>query len=791
MILVLTIIFFLAIYFALSDIVIRLRPMPLSGALCVTFAWLIALESLILNGLSLFNAVNRTCLVSVHMIFLCIWFGWSVSVGRSRLKLHIYKYKYLIKDFWVNSSYRLLLPLLILLALTAWLYPPNNYDSLTYHMARVAHWMQNGSVEYYPTIINRQNEMGPGAEYIILFFQLLTGSDILANSVQLFSFGLLFFSLDYLLRILKISKKLSSLIIILCLTAPMAVLQATSTQNDLVATVIIFAIILSSRRLFTGNIKRMTSVDFVMIGIAMASGFLVKPTTLVIAAPLILIGVLFQLKNLISSTQILKTTFFGLMAALFMIALVAGPDIARKKVHNVSRHEVYPLFSQWNTDRFWNPVRMLGQNTPFPADTKKLLKCLKYSGNLSTQNVFNLSEDLVGNPFQFFPLVALALLTILLSPIGLIKPGYRVSMILSLYPLIAWTLFALIIRDNVWITRLQLPLFFLLPFSFMYVARIAHSKKMLRKVFQWASAVTALISLAYGTLAATNVPSRPLVLSHFWGERPSRAGAYYNNDGIKKEQDKLLKTAHDMQCKRIGLILGPDSVDYPLTWRAMQQGMETMHTRNAVREGGKVRWETMEKYLDWPCIVYADSGVIEHVPNRGRQWIDIGNDGHTFCRNLKYEFQQSKQSCLLIDSKKTFKKIKPMYEISLHTAPEGVILQSSGNDPHFLLPEISCGDFHHSVVLKMEMRSPLKTTLQLFYRTNIKDQFNEEQSVKKCIKQGDNTVYFQLPIDEIKGLIRIDPGMKPGEYKIYSLEARSIAPYTNDRNLHITTSENQ
>ena len=791
MIICVSIFFFAAIFFALSDIVIRFRQTPLSGALCITFALFIALESLILNGLSLFNAVNRTCLVLANILFLCVWFGWTMLAGKSRIKIHLYRYKYLIKSFWANFPYRLLLPLVILIILTAWLYPPNNYDSMTYHMARVAHWIQNGSVEYYQTAIDRQNEMGPGAEYVILFFQILTGSDVLANSVQLFSFLILIFSSGYLLHILGISRRLSLYIVILGITAPMAVMQASSTQNDLVAAVMTLAIIVSIRRLFCGKIQRLNIYDFMMIGICMGSGFLVKPTTIVIAAPLIVIGVLFQLRNLISSKQILKTSFAGVMAALFMITLVAGPDISRKKVHNVSRHEVYPLFSQWNTDRFWNPIRTLGQNTPFPADTKNLLKWLGYSGNLSTQNVFNLSEDLVGNPFQVMSLFVLAFLTIILSPFAILRPEYWRSLLLSLFPVAAWILFSLIIRDQIWITRLQLPLIFLLPFSFLFIVQIVNSKKIIRRAFGATVSFIAFFSLAYGTLAATHIPSRPLVLSHFWGERLNRIGAYYNNVPIKAAHDHLLSTAKNLHCNRIGLMIGPDSCDYPLTWRAMLSGMTTRHFWNAEKSGGKTRYIISPEASDWPCLLYVASGSIEHVPNRGSQWLAIGDDGHTFFRNLEHEFHQSKQSCLLLDSKNMFKKLKPMHEIAIHTSPEGVMLRSSGNDPYILLPEISCGGFHHSVVLKVEMRSPVETTMQIFYQTAKKKQFCEEQSIKKEISRGDNVVYFWLPIDVIEGSIRMDPGTAPGEYVLYSLEARTIVPYTNDRNPAVTTAENK
>jgi amino acid transporter len=34
--------------------------------------------------------------------------------------------------------------------------PPNNWDSMTYHMSRVVHWIQNQSVAHYPTYDSAQ-----------------------------------------------------------------------------------------------------------------------------------------------------------------------------------------------------------------------------------------------------------------------------------------------------------------------------------------------------------------------------------------------------------------------------------------------------------------------------------------------------------------------------------------------------------------------------------------------------------------------------------------------------------
>ncbi|MFY8009574.1 MAG: hypothetical protein ACOVNW_07720, partial [Flavobacterium sp.] len=42
-----------------------------------------------------------------------------------------------------------LLVLLCLLFVQGLLYPPNNWDSLTYHMSRIMYWIGNESVDYF------------------------------------------------------------------------------------------------------------------------------------------------------------------------------------------------------------------------------------------------------------------------------------------------------------------------------------------------------------------------------------------------------------------------------------------------------------------------------------------------------------------------------------------------------------------------------------------------------------------------------------------------------------------
>ena len=72
----------------------------------------------------------------------------------------------------------------VVTAVVAWFAPPNTWDALTYHMARVAHWAQDRTLAHYATGIPRQIQMTPGAEILMLHAYVLARGDRLVNFVQ-------------------------------------------------------------------------------------------------------------------------------------------------------------------------------------------------------------------------------------------------------------------------------------------------------------------------------------------------------------------------------------------------------------------------------------------------------------------------------------------------------------------------------------------------------------------------------------------------------------------------------
>src|ERR1700761_2432417 len=90
--------------------------------------------------------------------------------------------------------------ILLLIFLQSILYPPNNWDAMTYHMARITSWISHQSLAHYPTDITRQLYQPPFAEYVIMNFGIMSWSDIFSNTVQ---YLFLLFSLITLLSIVE------------------------------------------------------------------------------------------------------------------------------------------------------------------------------------------------------------------------------------------------------------------------------------------------------------------------------------------------------------------------------------------------------------------------------------------------------------------------------------------------------------------------------------------------------------------------------------------------------------
>ncbi|MFF3853537.1 hypothetical protein [Micromonospora sp. NPDC002575] len=177
--------------------------------------------------------------------------------------------------------------------LVALLAEPNNFDSQTYHLPKVEHWVAQGGLEFWPTAIHRQVTIPPGAEYLLLHLRLFTGGDALYNLVQWAA------GVGCLLAVARIAAQLGGgrraqlLTAFVLGTTPMVALQATSTQTDLVCAAWVACV----ATLALDGLRRRAGVGtLLLLGAATGLTAVTKTSGLIGVGPLLLLWGIGQLR---------------------------------------------------------------------------------------------------------------------------------------------------------------------------------------------------------------------------------------------------------------------------------------------------------------------------------------------------------------------------------------------------------------------------------------------------------------------------------------------------------------
>lgn len=196
---------------------------------------------------------------------------------------------------------------------------PNNFDSLTYHLPRVMHWIQNRSVEHYPTHIDRQLILAPFSEFVIMHLQILSGSDRFANCVQWFSMVGSAVGASLIAR--KLGGSLNSQIVstAISVSIPMGLLQSTSTQNDYAVT---FWLVCLTYYVIKAK-ECPNAKHALLVGISLALAIFTKGTAYLVAVTFMLI----YIWGLVGKGM--KTAAANLLIVSVAILLVNGGHYAR------------------------------------------------------------------------------------------------------------------------------------------------------------------------------------------------------------------------------------------------------------------------------------------------------------------------------------------------------------------------------------------------------------------------------------------------------------------------------
>jgi len=255
-----------------------LRLDSLAATLLAAYVALLAEVALLTSALSPLRAVTRAGLGAGEAVVLALAAGGWWLRGRPRLPAaRIGPFRDpLVLAFGALAA--VVLGYELAVVLTA---PPNNWDSLTYHLTRAAFWAQHSGIYWIPNApTNRINEFQPLAEQQVLYLFVATGSGALFALPQFLAEVATMLAIYLAARRLGHDVRGSSCAAVLFGTLAVVALEATTAQNDLVAASLpaVAAAFLLGRR--------ETEVMLAALAVGLAVG--VKLTT-ALAVPILLV----------------------------------------------------------------------------------------------------------------------------------------------------------------------------------------------------------------------------------------------------------------------------------------------------------------------------------------------------------------------------------------------------------------------------------------------------------------------------------------------------------------------
>jgi len=542
--------------------------------------------TLITEILSVFSLITSGWLWACWSLGLLLFIGCVLRFRKSRrLRVRASSFSPPFPAILLMSG---LVLIVALTGVTAFVSPPNNFDSMTYHMSRVVHWSQDRNVSFYPTHILRQLYMNPWAEFAVMQFQVLSGGDRFANFVQWLSM------IGCLIGVSLLSKQLGGdlqsqlFAAVFAATLPMGILQASSTQTDyaLAFWIVCFVYFLipavtqaqivwpyvfaAGFSLGLAALTKGTAYIFVSPFLAWIGYLLLKasrakswkPALVVTAACLILnIGHYTRNFNLFgfplgprvenrftndvfSPSAILSNLSRNVALHLGTPSLRVnvGIDDAMRKLHRSLNIDINDPRTTWPRAKFQVPELSLHEDT---------------AGNLLHLSL------IFGAIFLFFKSKEIGSSHALLSYLTALLSGFL--------------LFCALLKWQPWNSRLQLPLFVL---ASPFVAAVLC--KRLNEKLVFAIAFALLLSALPWVLFNS---SRPLTGNpSIWNR--TRFDQYFRNN--PKLRDAYLGSAYFLKsnkCSQIGLNMGSNDWEYPF-WPLLKTGtnetirIEHVHVEN-------------------------------------------------------------------------------------------------------------------------------------------------------------------------------------------------------------------
>ena len=619
---------------ALLMLILSLRPSaekvypnaPWRTAILIGFTAWSTLIAIITESLSLTHALTRLT-VACSWITACILL--AVLICRQRVRIlsrPCGEVKTLTCRDWVSlTGIAAILSLTLLIVLVA---APNNYDSLTYHLPRVMHWIQNRSVAFFPTPDARQICFPPWAEYHVLHYQILIGADRLAALPQWLAFAQAIIAASVLAGEFGAKRSTQLLAALITATIPMAILQSSSTQTDLIGGAWLLTAILFGHRL----LRKPSWIVAAALGLATGLSLLTKTTMYLYAAPFLLI---------LTAGLVLRYR----LTALPYLVLSGVLALALNAPHYTRNMQLCgdPLGRKAQPQHFYgnetfgprsfisNAARNAGLHLLTPSDTINGIteRGIRFVHNTIGADIDEPATTFGGNRYQTkwlstfeddAPCPIHFLLTIFAIPAGCLL--LRKSRYGPAYCILAGclatgaALFCLILKWQPFHSRQHLSLFLCAaPLTAVALAQLPRARL-------WQTAITTLLLLTSLRFVLGNevrpilfpmTPNRFYAQSIFMTDREDQ---YLMNRPLPVSWSKAVAEIDRRDCHKLGLLVEWFSCEYPL-WLMLEEldnPPTVQHISVTNMPMSKSMQKQVQKFTPDLIIQFSDIGKFQLVP---------------------------------------------------------------------------------------------------------------------------------------------------------------------------------
>src|SRR5262245_38824595 len=561
-----------------------------------------ALLTLIVEGLSLGNSLNRPGLFAAWSMADAVVLLAAIKLARQReaislrlLRLRMSEARQALdrlplfaKCCWTGIV--LIAAFLFGIAATT---PTTNWDSLTYHLPRVMHWLQQQSVEHFPTENTRQIEFGPWAAFVSAHLFSLEGTDRLVNLPQWFAMGLTILLLGLFVELLgkccgigwcleessaaqRKRQNAGGLAALFGVTVPMGMMQALTPQTDYVTTLWIVCLHIFGLAWFR---EPENGVYVLAAAMAFGLGVLTKSTAVIYAAPLVLFAVAWLLTRRASLVWKLKVA----VAFSLVVFLLNAP-------HNLRNYALFK--SPLGSAEIQKMVR--NQRTTHGTIASNLIRNLALHNNCGVRFITRalnhtalvlhaLTGEKIDDPRTTYPpgpvkffdqflvyddyaSAPVHLLVIMLAMVLALRQPRRNARLLGYAGSIcaSFLLFVALLKYQDWNGRFHLA--YLVLFS-PFVALV-----LLDMAPRWSHLLTAVSVYAYALVCLRVSEARPIFHPRFVSL--PRESQYLDIHGspwnapLQCIADEIMAA----DCRTVGLKLGFDAFEYPIWMMLRNRG---------------------------------------------------------------------------------------------------------------------------------------------------------------------------------------------------------------------------